>query len=160
MRSGKLVAVLIGAALPIFGMQAVPAVSAAATNGQKARAIESVVTALFAALRQGNYTAACNDYTPDVRGLVTEAATKLTGKSFTTCGSALAAIYDLTPTIDARLRKLGAPRYSNLVIKGRTATITYTSTVGNLVARSDIDVKYLSRRWLVGRATSLTFTKR
>jgi hypothetical protein len=160
MRSRRLAGALIGAPIVIVGVQPGPAASAAATNGQKARAVEGVVTSLFTALRQGNYAAACNDYTPDVRALVTRAATKLTGKAFTTCGSALAAIFDLTPTVDARLRKLGAPRYSNLVIRGRTATVTYTSTVGNLIARSEIDVDYMSRRWLVGRATSLTFGKR
>lgn len=141
-------------------LNATAAVSARSTNGQTVRAIEGVVTALFSALRAANYAAACNDYTPQDRAVIVAAATKIAGKTFTACAPALAAIYRATPTMSGQFHDLGLPHYSNLKVDGSTATLTYSSTVGKLVAHSEIIVDHEAGGWLVGQATSLTFTKR
>jgi ketosteroid isomerase-like protein len=124
------------------------------------RAIESIVTALFTALKAKNYAAACNDYTPDVQRLTVVAAKQISGETFTTCARALAATTNAAPNANERLRQLGAPHFTDLSINGKTATITYSSVVGNLVAHSTIVAEQQSNRWLIDRATSLTFTKR
>ena len=124
------------------------------------KAVESIVTALFTALKAKNYTAACNDYTPDVQKLTIVAAKQLAGQTFTTCARALAATMNAAPNANERIQQLGAPQFTDLSINGKTATITYSSVVGNEVAHSTIVAESESNRWLIDRATSLTFTKR
>jgi hypothetical protein len=131
-----------------------------ATKSGSSKAIESAVTALFSALRDGNYSSACNQYTPAIRNVLIAAAAKLYGRSYSGCAASLSAIYNATPAIAAQFRHLGAPHYVDLSIHGSTATVVYISTVGNLVAHSDITVERESGRWLVGQATSLTFSRR
>ena len=91
---------------------------------------------------------------------VVTAETKLSGKTVTTCADALPAIFATTPGGSTRLQQLGSPHYTDLSIKGTTASISYSSSVGTLVAHGAILVVHESNRWLVDRATALTFARR
>jgi hypothetical protein len=129
-----------------------------ATTGAR-QAIQSAVESLFSALKRKDWRAACSDYTPNIQAAVISAARKISGKTSATCAAGLMAITELSPGAATALAQLGKPVFSALAIDGSSASITYSSRTGNgLVAHSNVLLMYEFSRWLIDRATSLTFS--
>jgi hypothetical protein len=139
-------------------------VPSAAASSSSPAGPEAAVRSLYAALKRAGYSAACNDYTPDIQGATILAASKIAATVKTTvpgktCADALAFIIRAEPGSRRIESDLGPLRFSYARVESDQAVLKFASRLNNgLVAHSTVIVQREFGRWLAGRATSLTFT--
>lgn len=126
---------------------------------------EAILTKLYSDLKRGDYASACSDYAPSIQATVILAAKQAASAHSTTwaghtCPSALAFISRVSPASRRAEAGFGPLKFVHASVIGHQAILAFTTQLNNgLVAHSTALVLDESGRWLVGHASSLTFTR-